>query len=193
MDQTPPDQALMIMAQYIKDFSFENPNSPLIYQALSQGAPEIKVNVDIVPAVLDQRIFEVILAIRIGATIGEKTAFLIELDYAGIVQIGTSVPEAALEPLLFSETPRHLYPFARAVLAKVTGDAAFPPLYVNPIDFEGFYRTNKVGALAAVMGTSDATPDAETPDAEGPDAEAPDAEAPDAETPAAATTTPEVG
>ncbi len=166
MTQTPPEQALVIMTQYIKDFSFENPNAPHVYQALSQGAPEINVDVDINPAVLDQRVFEVVLALRVGATTGEKTAFLVELDYAGVVQIGKSVPETALEPLLFSETPRHLFPFARSVLAKVTGDAAFPPLFVNPIDFEGFYRANKVGALAAVMGTADAATAAETPEAE---------------------------
>jgi len=173
MDQTPPEQALVIMAQYIKDFSFENPNAPQVYQALNQGAPEIKVDVDIHPTVLDQRVFEVVLALRVSATIGEKTAFLIELDYAGIVQIGPSVPEATLELLVFSETPRFLYPFARSVLAKVTGDAAFPPLFVNPIDFEGFYRTNKVGALAAIMEAAAAAPAAETPAAETPAAETP--------------------
>ncbi len=176
MNQTPPEQALVIMAQYIKDFSFENPNAPQIYQALSQGAPEIKVDVDVDPAVLDQRVFEVVLALRVSATVGEKTAFLVELDYAGIVQIGASVPEAALEPLLYSETPRFLYPFARGVLAKVTGDAAFPPLFVNPIDFEGFYRSNKVGALATVMEMAGAAPAAETPAAETPaEAAAPEA------------------
>ncbi len=165
MDQTPPEQALVIMAQYIKDFSFENPNAPQVYQALVQKAPEIKVDIDVIPTALDKRVFEVVLALRIGATIDDKTAFLVELDYAGIVQVGPSAPEAALEQLLFSETPRFLYPFARSILAKVTGDAAFPPLFVNPIDFEGFYRTNKLGALAAVIGTADAAPDApaETP------------------------------
>ena len=176
MDQTPPEQPLVIMAQYIKDFSFENPGAPHIYQTLSQNAPEIKVDIDVVPAFLDQRVFEVVLALRVGATIGEKTAFLVELDYAGVVQIGASVPETALESLLFSETPRHLYPFARSVLAKVTGDAAFPPLFVNPIDFEGFYRANKLGALAAVMEMAEAAPAAETPAAEPPaGAAAPDA------------------
>ncbi len=173
MDQTPPDQALVIMAQYIKDLSFENPNAPQIYQALSQGAPEIKIDVDVDPAVLDQRVFEVVLALRVSATIGEKTAVLIELDYAGIVQVGPSLPEAVLEQLLFSETPRFLYPFARSVLAKVTGDAAFPPLFVNPIDFEGFYRANKVGALAAVLGAAGAAPAAQSPAAESPAAETP--------------------
>lgn len=163
MDQTPPEQALVIMAQYIKDFSFENPNSPHIYQALSQRAPEIKVEVDVAAAVLDKRAFEVMLALRIGATVDENTAFMIELDYAGIVQIGASVTEEATEQLLFSEAPRFLFPFARGLLAKVTGDAAFPPLFINPIDFESFYRNNKVGALAAVMETASAAPAAETP------------------------------
>jgi preprotein translocase subunit SecB len=151
------------MAQYIKDFSFENPSAPQVYQTLNQSTPEIKVDVDIDLAVLDERIFEVVLTIRVGAMIGESTAFLIELDYAGVVQIGKSVPEETMELLLFSETPRHLYPFARAVIAKVTGDASYPPLYVSPIDFDGFYRTNKVGALAAVIGTAGAAPAAETP------------------------------
>ena len=173
MDQTPPEQALVIMAQYIKDFSFENPNAPQVYQALNQGAPEIKVDVDINAAALDKRVFEVVLALRVGATISEKTAFLVELDYAGIVQIGESVTEAALEPLLFSQTPRFLYPFARAILAKATGDGAFPPLFVNPIDFEAFYRTNKIGALAAVISPAPETPAAETPPPETPPPETP--------------------
>ncbi len=164
MDQNTPEQALVIMAQYIKDFSFENPGSPLIYQTLSQNAPEIKVDVDIVVTVLDPRVFEDVMLIRVDATIGENTAFLVELDYAGVVQIGTTVPENAVEPLLFSETPRHLYPFARSVLTMVTGDAACPPLFGNPIDFEGFYRATKVGALAAVL----AAPAAETPAVETP-------------------------
>lgn len=168
MDQTPPEPALTIMAQYIKDFSFENPNAPHIYQALSQKAPDIKIEVDVASAVLDKRVFEVMLALRIGATIGDKTAFLIELDYAGIVQLGPSVPEAALEQLIYSEAPRLLFPFSRSLLAKVTGDAAFPPLFINPIDFEGFYRANKVGALAAVMEAAETAPAAETPAAETP-------------------------
>ena len=70
MDQTPPEQALVIMAQYIKDFSFENPNAPQVYQALNQGAPEIKVDVDIKLAILDKRVFEVVLALQISAMIG---------------------------------------------------------------------------------------------------------------------------
>jgi preprotein translocase subunit SecB len=130
---------------------------------LSQKAPDIKVEVDVFSAVLDKRAFEVMLALRIGATIDEKTAVLVELDYASIVQIGPSVPETAVEQLLFSETPRLLFPFARSLISKATGDGAFPPLFINPIDFESFYRTHKVGAMAAVMESAGAKPAAEIP------------------------------
>ena len=147
-----PNRPWLFWPNTSRILSFENPNAPQIYQALGQSGPEIKFDIDIVPAPLDQRVFEIVLALRVSATIDENTAFLIELDYAGVVRIGATVPEDAMESLLFSEAPRHLYPFARSILAKVTGDAAFPPLFVNPIDFEGYYRTTKMGALAAVMG-----------------------------------------
>ncbi len=160
MDQTPPEQPLVIMTQYIKDFSFENPNAPDIYPALNESAPEIKVNIDVTPVLLDKRLYEVVLSLRVSATSGEKVAFLVELDYAAIVNIGESTAEEALEPLLFSETPRHLYPFARSILAEMTRDAAFPPLFVNPIDFETFYQRNKKGALAELPQSQDSEADA---------------------------------
>lgn len=155
MDQTPPEQPLVIMAQYIKDFSFENPNAPGIYQTLSESAPEITVNIDVTPLHLENRLYEVVLSLRVSATCGETVAFLVELDYAALVNIGESVAEEALEPLLFSETPRHLYPFARSILAMATRDAAFPPLFVNPVDFESFYQRNKKGALAKMSRSQD--------------------------------------
>ena len=76
------------------------------------------------------------------------------------------------------ETPRLLFPFARSLVAKVTGDAAFPPLFINPIDFEAFYRTHKVGALAAVMESAKAVPDVKSPSEESPAAESPAPETP---------------
>jgi len=160
MDQTPPEQPLVIMAQYIKDFSFENPNAPGIYPTLSENAPEITVNIDVTPVRLENRLYEVVLSLRVSATSEEKVAFLVELDYAAIVNIGESIAEEALEPLLFSEAPRHLYPFARSILATVTRDAAFPPLFVNPIDFDGFYQRNKKGALAELSRSQDSEAEA---------------------------------
>ncbi len=151
MDPTPPEHPLLIMAQYIRDFSFENPNAPEVYPSLSDKPPEITVNIDVIPVQLSKRTYEIVFTVRVKAMSGERVAFLIELDYAGIVSINEAVKEEDLELLLFIETPRHLFPFARNILATVTRDAAFPPLVVNPIDFERYYQRTKKGTLKAAL------------------------------------------
>jgi preprotein translocase subunit SecB len=151
MEPSPPEHPLLIMAQYIRDFSFENPNAPEVYPALSDKPPEITVNIDVLPSQLNKRTYEIVLTLRVKAMSGDHVAFLIELDYAGIVSINQLVDEEDLELLLFIETPRHLFPFARNILANVTRDAAFPPLIVNPIDFERYYQHTKKGTLKAAL------------------------------------------
>lgn len=159
MAETAGDQPLVINTQYIKDLSFEVPDGPAVFAALAQQAPEINVNIDVRSSHLRERSYEVVLSFRIRATAGERTAFLIELDYAGIATLGGAVAPADMEPLLLSETPRYLFPFARGTLAAVTRDGGFPPLVINPIDFDQFYRRHKLGALAP--GPSSAPADAE--------------------------------
>ncbi|MFQ5773809.1 MAG: protein-export chaperone SecB [Kiloniellaceae bacterium] len=147
MAETSGEQPLVINTQYIKDLSFENPNAPEVFAAFAETPPDVNVNIDVTSAHLGERTYEVVLSFRVGATTADQAAFLIELDYAGIATIADSVPEAELEPLLLSETPRHLFPFARSTLAAVTRDGGFPPLVVNPIDFEQFYLRHKKGTL----------------------------------------------
>lgn len=149
MAETRSEPPLLIQAQYIKDLSFENPNAPGVYTAISNNPPDITVNIDINPTPLDDRVYEVVLSFRITAMSGEQTAFLIELDYAGIVTVHTSVPDEEIEQLLLTEVPRFLFPFARSTLAEVTREGSFPPLVINPIDFEQFYHHRKKNAKAA--------------------------------------------
>lgn len=149
MAETRSEPPLLIQAQYIKDLSFENPNAPGVYTAISNNPPDITVNIDINPTPLDDRVYEVVLSFRITAMSGEQTAFLIELDYAGIVTVHTSVPDEEIEKLLLTEVPRYLFPFARSTLAEVTREGSFPPLVINPIDFEQFYHHRKKNAVAA--------------------------------------------
>ena len=138
-----PGQVLVINTQYVKDFSFENPNAPAVYAALSKAAPEIKVNIDVRSQPLRDRTHEVVLRLRVEATAAKQTAFLVELEYAGIVTLGESLSGADSEALLMIETPRYLFPFARSILAEATRDGAFPPLVINPIDFVQLYRMHK--------------------------------------------------
>ena len=151
MDRTPPEHSMLILTQYVKDFSFENPNAPEIYPAMSEKPPEITVNIDVVPIQRDERVYEVVLTLRINAVTGEKVAFLIELDHAALVSIGESVGEEEKERLLLGETPRYLFPFSRKILSDITQDAAFPPLVINPINFDEYFNRHKKGTLKATL------------------------------------------
>ncbi len=151
MDRSPPEHPMLIMAQYVKDFSFENPNAPEIYSLMSEKPPEITVNIDVVPTHRTQRVYEVVLTLRINAVIDDKVAFLIELDHAALVSIGESVGEEEKERLLLGETPRYLFPFSRKILSDITQDAAFPPLVINPINFDEYFNRHKKGTLKATL------------------------------------------
>lgn len=130
---------LQITAQYIKDLSFENPHAA---QILTQRSiqPQITVNVDVRTTPLGGNTYEVVLHLRGDAKSGDLQAFLIELDYGGIVTIGPEVPKQQAALLLSIEAPRMLFPYARAVVSEATREGGFPPLYVQPIDFVALFQ-----------------------------------------------------
>jgi len=125
-----------IVAQYVKDLSFENPNAPAVYQWQSQ--PQMDVQFNIGAQMVGEDMHEVVLKIEITAKATEGTAFQAELLYAGLFAI-KSLPADQLQPFLLAEAPRILFPFARRVIADASLDAGFPPLMLDPIDFAGLY------------------------------------------------------
>ncbi len=136
---TPPDgPQLYVNLQYIKDLSFENPRSP---QSLVQqpAQPEVAINVDVKAQNLNPEAYEVVLTINVTARIQEEPVFLVELAYAAVVTV-RNAPEPLLASLILVETPRIIFPFARAVIANATRDGGFPPLMINPIDFAELLR-----------------------------------------------------
>jgi preprotein translocase subunit SecB len=128
--------------QYIKDFSFENPEAPAIY-TLKGIKPEIKVSVDINVKKLQEETYNVELVINIIAKHDEKTMFVIELTYAGIFTIKNSIDEDGLKKILFIYCPSLLFPFARRVISDVTSDASLPPLMLDTINFASLYESKK--------------------------------------------------
>ena len=134
-----PDQPLVISTQYVKDLSFENPNAPGIYAEMRQ-APDLNVHIDVAATRLQERNFEIVLKLRVNAEVQSKSAFIIELDYGGLVTVGTSVPDEHVQAVALVEAPRHLFPFARAIIAEATREGGFPPLLINPIDFLDLYK-----------------------------------------------------
>ena len=125
-----------LISQYIKDLSFENPNAPGIYQI--EQAPEINVQFDINAQQVGEEVHEVTLKIEVRAETQGNVAFLVELAYAGLFGL-RNVPDDATQPFLLGEGPRLLFPFARRVVADAIRDGGFPPLLLDPIDFNGLY------------------------------------------------------
>src|ERR1700752_99455 len=137
-------QQLIINAQYIKDFSFENPRAP---QSLIQQTtqPSVDINVDVKAQNLGPDVFEVILTINATARIQNEPVFLVELAYGTVVTV-KNTPQEMLAPLILVETPRIVFPFARAIMANATRDGGFPPLMINPIDFAELLRRQQADA-----------------------------------------------
>jgi preprotein translocase subunit SecB len=125
-----------VLSQYVKDLSFENPNAPAVYQW--QGQPQIDVQFNIASAQVGDDVYEVVMKIEVKAVAADKTAFQVELSYAGLFAL-RNIPDEQLQPFLLAEAPRILFPFARRVLADAVRDGGFPPLMLEPIDFGQLY------------------------------------------------------
>lgn len=134
----PASYSLVVNAQYVKDLSFENPRAPASLVA-GKEQPKIEVKVNVNARGLQEQIYEVTLEIQADAKVAEGQAFIAELIYAGVFTVA-NVPQEVLRPLLLIECPRLLFPFARGIIADVTRDGGFPPLFLSPIDFVALYR-----------------------------------------------------
>ena len=136
--QQGPAAPLTMHGQYIKDLSFENPRAP--QSLIEQTQPQLTLNVQVANRQFDAKTFEVSLTIECSAqTPKQEPLFMLELVYAGTVTLG-DLPADAYGPMLFIETPRLLFPFARAIVANATREAGFPPLNIAPVDFVALYR-----------------------------------------------------
>jgi preprotein translocase subunit SecB len=131
---------LQVVAQYIKDLSFENPGMP----GNLAERPQIELNVDLQARQMDPQHFEVELKLRVNAANGDKPLFLLELIYAGIFLL-QNVPEEMRQPALLIEAPHIIFPFARRIVSDVVRDGGMPPLMVEPIDFAALYRSRAEG------------------------------------------------
>ncbi len=130
--------SMNILAQYLKDLSFENPNAPQSL-AIQDGQPEINISVNVNAKNLAPTDFEVELHIEAQATHEGTAVFAAELLYAGIFRL-ENIPEEAMHPIILVECPRMIFPFARQILADATQKGGFPPLMLDPIDFASMYE-----------------------------------------------------
>lgn len=131
---------MKILAQYIRDMSFEN----ILSQKGASGevAPDvqIQVNIDAKKRTVENQ-FEIVIKLKVNSVNKGTTEnlFLLEIEYAGLFLV-TGVPDEQLHPFLLIECPRMLFPFLRRIVSDVTRDGGFPPLNLETIDFLQLYR-----------------------------------------------------
>lgn len=126
-----------VLAQYIKDFSFENPNAPRSLGNNQQPQINIQINVNVNP--LAEGEFDVGLHIEGKAETPTGLLFGFDLTYGGVFRI-LNVPKESMHPMVMIECPRLLFPFAREIIANAVRNGGFPPLLIDPVDFVSLYR-----------------------------------------------------
>lgn len=144
--------AVGILTQYVKDLSVENPRAPECFQW--QDPPQIDVQFNIGARVINDEVTEIELKISIESKCQGGHQFIIELAYCGLVGM-RNMDEANAHAFTYAEAPRILFPFARRVISDAVRDAGFPPLMLEPIDFNGIYMQQ----LAAQQAQNEAAGD----------------------------------
>ena len=126
-----------VVAQYIKDFSFENPNIERLLQGPGDD-PNLKIEVNVNAKPLADKLFESAIHFTAKAESKAGTIYEVECIYAGLFHI-ENMPPPSLEPFLLINCPTLIFPFLRRLLADVTREGGFPPLLLDPIDFAQLY------------------------------------------------------
>ena len=142
-----------ILAQYIKDFSAENPSSPQVFSWQVQPSLDVQFNIGINAA--GEFVHEVTLKIEVTARSDNGTHFVVDLSYAGLFGL-RNLPDEALQPFLLIEAPRLIFPFARQIVADAVVNLGFPPLMLDPIDFAAAYVASLQAQQAGEAGNQTA-------------------------------------
>ncbi|MCB9992570.1 MAG: protein-export chaperone SecB [Hyphomicrobiaceae bacterium] len=135
-----PSPTVSIVAQYIRDLSFENPEAPTSIMA-SATPPQFSVGINVGVKKQDDGLYAVELTVNAKAERPTGMLFSVELIYGGLFRLN-HIPDAQLPLFLMIECPRLIFPFARQAIANVTQSGGFPPMLMEPVDFAQIYRQN---------------------------------------------------
>ena len=142
---------LQIQKVYTKDVSFEIPNAPQVFQ--EQGQAEVKLNLAQRAEELGENMEEITLTVTVTATIGEKTAYLAEVAQSGIFMID-GFNEQSKHAIVNTFCPNSLFPYARTAISNLVADGGFPPLVLQPVNFEQLYA-QRMQQMAAEQAQQD--------------------------------------
>jgi preprotein translocase subunit SecB len=125
---------------YLKDLSVEVPNAPQIF--LERESPQVDVQLHHNSSKIDDGIYHTQLTVTVSAKLGDKTMFLVEAGQAGIFSI-KNIPDSDVEVVLAISCPNILFPYARQTVSEALVNAGFPPVLLNPVNFEALYAAQK--------------------------------------------------
>ncbi|MBX9896159.1 MULTISPECIES: protein-export chaperone SecB [unclassified Nitrosomonas] len=131
---------------YVKDLSLEIPNAPNIF--LERETPEINLQLGTKSQGIDVGLYEVLLTVTVTAKIKDKIMFLVEAQQSGIFRI-RNIPNDEIDPVLGIGCPNILFPYLREVVSDIVTRAGFPPVILNPVNFEAIYQQKKTEAKAS--------------------------------------------
>lgn len=152
----PPSGEFSIRKLYVKDVSFETPNTPVIFA--SEWQPDTDVNLRTSVVQIDPGEYEVTLAITLTVNVGERTAFLAEVHQAGIFAI-VGLTRQELESVVGAYCPAILYPYARELVTSLVSRGGFPPFVLSPVNFDALYEKQRAERASAPSSEGPAAPD----------------------------------
>lgn len=149
-----PERQFAVQRIYLKDLSFESPNAPEVFRG--EWKPQHELNLNTRVNRLEGPNFEVVLALTVTVKVGERTAFIVELEQAGIFHV-QGFPEAELGPMLGAYCPSILFPYAREAVTDLVVKGSFPQLVLQHVNFDLLYAQRQQQARAeAEAGESEA-------------------------------------
>ncbi|MGD8841983.1 MAG: protein-export chaperone SecB [Gammaproteobacteria bacterium] len=143
-----------ILRVYLKDVSVETPNSPAIFT--EDFRPDIKLQLNTSVTSLENDLYEVVLNLTVTSKHNDKTAFLVEVQQAGIFML-KGFDDAQMKQMLGAYCPETLFPFAREAVADLVSKSGFPPLLLAPVNFNAIYADNLQRSQAAAASPEQGT------------------------------------
>jgi preprotein translocase subunit SecB len=135
MDEPAAKPDFEILAQYVKDLSFETPSLPKALFEKIEGQPSLEVSMEVKTYRSGDNLYEVVLGSKIRSKVLEATLFLVDVSFAGMVVINADGDEARTR-IITKAVPAQLFPFMRAIVADITKDSGFPPVVLKAVDFD---------------------------------------------------------
>jgi len=135
----PASATFQVEKIYVKDVSFEAPGAPQIFN--EAGQPELQMNLNQKVQRLSDTAFEVVLGVTLTCNMSGKTAYLAEVQQAGVFTLA-GFEDQGIDAMLGTQCPNLLYPYAATTVANLIQAGGFPPFFMQPINFEGLYAEN---------------------------------------------------